>query len=218
MFGRRITHLVLLSVAALPVIATATPADAASANAGRASVGRAAASLPLLAATVTPGTVYPSAKPCTTGTGDHHFTVSGTGFAPDEAFTVTVGGVAYEKAAADGTGAYAVGYDLKSIPGGRAAVIVTGDRGGRAVATLDVGWSGCRSWKNGRIRLTGAGFMSQDTVSAYLDGDAVAAASVSSGTGGEFDVRIVCDPTTSHTVTVSDTHDHALTFGEFSCL
>jgi hypothetical protein len=203
MFGRRFTHLLLLSLVAVPVVAAAGPADAAP---------------PPLAATVTPGSVFPQAKPCTTGTGEHHFTVSGAGFAPNEELTVTVGGVRYEKATADETGAYTADYDLKAIPGGRAAVIVTGDQGGRAVATLDVGWSACRSWKNDQIRLTGAGFMSSDTVSAYLDGDTTAAASVASGTGGEFDLRIVCDPATPHTVTVSDTHEHALAFGEFTCI
>ena len=84
--------------------------------------------------------------------------------------------------------------------------------------SIEVGWSGCRSWKNGLIRLTGAAFMSQDTVSAYLDGDPTASASSTSGTGGDFDLRIVCDPATVHTVTVRDTHEHALEFGQFSCL
>src|SRR3954451_24908553 len=171
MIGRRITHLLLLSLMAVPPAAAARPADAAA---------------PPLAATVTPSTVYPQVKPCTTGTGEHHFTVSGAGFAPDELLTITLGGVRYEPATADENGEYSAGYDLKPIPGGRAGVIVTGDHGSRAVGTIDVGWAGCRSWKNDQIRLTGAGVMSQDTVSAYLDGDATAAASARSGTRGEF--------------------------------
>ncbi len=204
MFGRRITHLLLFSLVAVPVSAViARPADAAP---------------PPLAAAVTPDTVYPQAKPCTTGTGEHHFTVSGAGFKPNEGFAVTVGGVSYEPASADAAGGYAAGYDLTSIPGGRVAVIVTGDQGSRAVSALNVGWSGCRGWRNGQIRLTGAGFMSHDTVSAYLDGDTTADASTTSGTGGDFDLRIVCDPATPHAVTVSDNHHHALEFGQFTCL
>jgi hypothetical protein len=204
MYGRRrITHLLLLSLAAAAPLAAAGTAEAAP---------------PPLAATVTPETVYPAAKPCTTGTGEHHFTVSGTGFKADERLDVTVGGISYAPATADETGAYTAGYDLKAIPAGRAAVIVTGDQGSRAVSAVTVGWSGCRSWKNGQIRLTGAGFMSHDQITARLDGDTTADATTTSGTGGDFDLRIVCDPATPHTVTLADTHQHALEFGEFSCL
>ncbi len=204
MFGRRITHLFLLSLVAVPASA--------------AIAGPVGAAPPPLVATVTPATVYPQAKPCATGTGEHHFTVSGAGFKPNEAVAVTVGGVGYEPTSADATGGYTAGYDLKPVPGGRIAVIVTGDRGSRAVSALTVGWSGCRSWKNGQIRLTGGGFMSHDTVSAHLDGDTTGDASTTSGTGGDFDLRIVCDPATPHTVLVSDNHHHSLVFGQFICL
>jgi hypothetical protein len=169
-----------------------------------------------MAATVAPATAWPKARPCTTGTGVHDFTVSGTGFQPEERLDVAVGGVAYPAAVADAAGAYSVTYEVQALPAGRYPVAVRGDRGGKAVGRIDVGFSGCRSTEDGVLRVTGAGFTAADTIRVRLDGEPAAVATGRSSETGEFDIRTECAPG-KHTIEVADTHDRMLNFAEFSC-
>jgi hypothetical protein len=81
---------------------------------------------------------------------------------------------------------------------------------------IDVGYSACRSIKNGRLRVTGAGFDATDMISVRLDGATAAAVSGTSTERGEFDLRTTC-PAGSHTLAVADTRDEFLTFAEFTC-
>jgi hypothetical protein len=227
MTTRRVMTTFLPLFVAVPLIWVTAPSQAAPIQASRMAhaqvavhaVAPAAAATPAaMAATVTPDTVWPNAAPCTTGTGVHTFTVSGLGFQPDELLTISVGDVRYERATADENGEYTASYELKAQPAGQYDVEVVGDRGSRATGGINLGWSGCRSWKNGKIRLTGAGFTADDTVSAYLDGATAAAASATTTDGGEFELHVACVTGRTHTVAVSDTRNRALSFAEFSCV
>jgi hypothetical protein len=101
---RRVAAVLISLLAAAPLIVGTSPADAAGTG--------------VPAATVAPGTVWPKAEPCMTGTGVHDFTVSGAGFQPDEQVTVAVGGTTYEGARADSTGAYSASYEIGSLRAG----------------------------------------------------------------------------------------------------
>jgi hypothetical protein len=167
-------------------------------------------------ATVAPGTVWPEAEPCVTGTGVHDFTVSGGGFRPGELLRVTVGEVAYDETRADADGAYTVGYQVRPQPAGVYRVEVAGDRGGWAVGRIKLGYAACRSTSDGRLRVTGAGFGGTDAIAVRLDGEATAAITATSTEEGAFDLRTACPPG-PHTLEVADSHENVLRFAEFTC-
>lgn len=187
-----------LAVAA--VLAPALPAAAAS-------------PLPV---TVSPSRVWPVAEPCTSGTGDHDFTVTGVGFQPGETVAVTVGGVPYPGFSADSSGGYTRTFQVQSLPSGTYPVAVTGGAGSHAVSRLYIGWSGCRSVASGKLRMTGGGFAASGPVRLHLDGAATPFATTTSDGTGRFDVTVTC-PAGRHDATVADLHDRTLTFAAFTC-
>jgi hypothetical protein len=199
---RRVATTLIALLAAAPLLVGSSPADAGGKN--------------VPAATVAPGTVWPKAEPCATGTGVHDFTVSGAGFQPDELVTVTVGAVAYEPTRADSTGAYSAGYEIRSLRAGAYRVDVKGDRGGRAQGKITVGYSACRSSRDGSVRVTGAGFGGTETIAVHLDGGTTTAITATSTEDGAFDLQTTC-PVGPHTLDVADTHDNVLHFAEFTC-
>lgn len=192
-------NLLLPFVAAAAVLAPAVPA--------------AASPLPVA---VTPGKVWPVAAPCTSGTGDHDFTVTGTGFQPGETVAVRVGGVPYPDFAADATGGYSRTFQVQSLPSGTYPVAVTGDAGSEALSSIYIGWSGCRSVKSGKLRMTGGGFAASGTIRLHLDGVATPFATTTSDGSGRFDVTVTC-PAGRHDAKVSDLANRSLTFTAFTC-
>jgi hypothetical protein len=199
---RRVAAVLISLLAAAPLIVGSSPADAAG-NGGP-------------VATVAPGTVWPKAEPCATGTGVHDFTVSGAGFQPDELVTVAVGEMTYQGARADSTGAYSATYEIGSVRAGAYRVDVKGDRGGRAHGKITVGYSACRSTRDGKVRVTGAGFGGTETIAVHLDGGTTTAITATSTETGAFDLQTTC-PAGPHTLDVADTHDNVLHFAEFAC-
>jgi hypothetical protein len=174
-----------------------------------------AAASPLPVA-VAPAKVWPVAAPCTSGTGNPDFTVGGIGFQPGETVAVTVGGVPYPAFAADASGAYTRTYQVQSLPSGTYPVAVTGGAGSQALSSLYIGWSGCRSVKSGKLRMTGGGFAASGPIRLHLDGTATPFATATSDGTGRFDFTVTC-PAGRHDAKVSDTQNRSLTFTAFTC-
>jgi hypothetical protein len=198
--GITVQSLLLPVLAAAAVLAPAVPAAAAS-------------PLPV---TVSPGRVWPVAAPCTSGTGNHDFTVTGVGFQPGETVAVTVGGVPYPGFTADASGGYTRTFQVQSLPSGTYPVAVTGGAGSQALSSVYIGWSGCRSVKSGKLRMTGGGFAASGPVRLYLDGAATPLATATSDGTGRFDVTVTC-PAGRHDAGVSDLQNRTLTFAAFTC-
>jgi hypothetical protein len=175
---------------------------------------RAAPVDPVRPVTVAPAKVWPRVAPCTTGTGPSEFTVSGTGFQPREAVTVTVGDVAYADLKTTAKGAYAQTYRVQSRPSGSYPVVLTGARGSRAEGSVYIGYAGCRSVRSGKLRVAGAGFATGDEVALLLDGGP--AVTTDTGADGRFEVTVPC-PAGKHTARVTGAGGRALSFTAFTC-
>ena len=163
---------------------------------------------------IEPDTVHPMVEPCYSSSGKYSFTVSGTGFKKDERIAVTVGDLEYDDTRADAKGRVEAAYAVLSQPSGTYDVVLTGAKGSSAEGELTQGWSACRSVRNGKLKIGGAGFEALDEVELTLDGEVVE--TTESGEDGRFEMTVPC-PRGSHDAEVMDSTGRDLSFADFTC-
>jgi len=185
----------------------------------RAARAVAASILALPAITATPAMVYPRAEPCASGPHlPNTVQLSGNGFLARERLYVDIGEISYigDDLHADAKGRFSAGYPISSWPSGPAIVEIRGEQGSFSRTLITIGFTGCRSVRNGQLRMTGAGFAAHDTIALRLDGSATPAATSTSDEYGKYDFTTPC-PRGRHSARVTDTHGREVGWQSFTC-